>query len=68
MSSPTIEPVLIGKRDAARMLGLGISTLERYILCGWVPKPVKIGNALRWRIDELREWINAGCPKGRPAG
>jgi predicted DNA-binding transcriptional regulator AlpA len=60
-----IEPALIGKRECARLLGIGVSTLERYHAIGWVPRGILVGNALRWRLQELRDWIDAGAPRGR---
>jgi predicted DNA-binding transcriptional regulator AlpA len=56
-------PLLIGKQQAARMCGLSRSTWDTYRAAGWVPPGVRIGNVLRWRVDELREWIEAGCPR-----
>jgi predicted DNA-binding transcriptional regulator AlpA len=56
-------PVLIGKQQAARMCGLSRSTWDTYRAAGWVPDGVRIGNVLRWRVDALREWIEAGCPR-----
>lgn len=60
------ERLLLDKHAAAALLGIGVSTLWRYVSLGWVPRPVRIGNAVRWRKDLLLEWINDGCP--RPEG
>lgn len=62
-ASPVAVPVLITKRAAAGMLGIGVSTLERYVACRWVPAPLRIGHAVRWRVQDLRDWIDAGCPR-----
>jgi len=29
---------------------------------GKLPRPLKIGGAVRWRLDEIRAWLAAGCP------
>lgn len=57
------NPMLIGKRQLAALLNIGLSTIERYHSIGWVPRGVRIGNALRWRLDEIREWVADGCPR-----
>ena len=31
-------------------------------LAGKLPAPVRIGRAVRWRLDELQAWRAAGCP------
>lgn len=59
-----VERVLLTKREAADFCGLACSTFDRYRAAGWVPKPVKIGNVIRWKLDDLRAWLEAGCPKG----
>jgi len=30
--------------------------------CGQLPEPVRLGRAVRWRRDEIFNWIAAGCP------
>lgn len=32
---------------------------------GKLPKPVRIGRSVRWRREELRDWIQEGCPRRR---
>lgn len=59
------EKLLVGKEEAARLLAIGVSTLERYHAANWIPKGLRIGNCLRWRRAELVEWIEQGAP--RPA-
>jgi excisionase family DNA binding protein len=29
---------------------------------GRMPRPVKLGSLVRWRADEIAEWIAAACP------
>ena len=58
----TTEPILLDAASAATLLGLGRSTFLRYDSAGRVPMAVRIGGVVRWRTDELRDWIRAGCP------
>jgi len=29
---------------------------------GNFPEPIRVGRRLRWRVDLLNQWIEAGCP------
>lgn len=60
-------PLLIAADEVARLLNISKRTLWRLLSAGKLPKPVRLGNAVRWRRDELEQWISQGCPSGRPA-
>ena len=57
-----VGPLLLSARQVADLLGIGLSTLWRLVSSGRTPEPVKLGRCTRWRADELRAWIDAGCP------
>jgi excisionase family DNA binding protein len=48
--------------EAAEFLGVSRATFYRLDKKGGTPRPVHIGGPRRWRIDELRRWVAAGCP------
>lgn len=48
------EKVLVKAGVAAEMLSIGRSTFFRRVREGLLPKPLKIGRASLWRVDELR--------------
>ncbi len=56
------EPVLLTVKEVAEMLGLSERTVYRLADVGKMPRPVKIGAAVRWRKKELDTWIEDGCP------
>lgn len=58
-------PLLIGVEELARMIGVSERTLWRLVSSGRVPAPVRIGRSTRWRLAEIREWIDRGCQPGR---
>jgi len=60
-----LEPdrLLISARVAARMCGKSLRTWRAWDSAGWIPRPVRIGRATLWRADELRAWVEAGCPR-----
>jgi predicted DNA-binding transcriptional regulator AlpA len=63
----TITPELLTTKQAAALCGVGERSLWRWSRCGIAPRPIKIGigknGAVRFRRNELLDWIGAGCPK-----
>lgn len=56
-------PLLVKPADAARLLGMSRSTLDKLEASGQIgPKPVRFGSKVLWSPAELRKWIEAGCP------
>ncbi|WP_425497536.1 helix-turn-helix transcriptional regulator [Hoeflea ulvae] len=58
--STRTEPILVGTKEAARLLGLSSSTLEkwRFFRVAGTPPVVRIGRACRYRLDDLRTWVD----------
>ena len=56
------EPLLIPAAEFARLLQISTRTLWRQLSAGQVPRPVRFGGTVRWRLEEIREWISKGCP------
>jgi predicted DNA-binding transcriptional regulator AlpA len=54
----TAEPIFVDTAEAARLLGLSPSTLEKYRFhrAPDAPPFVKIGRAVRYRITDLEAW------------
>lgn len=44
------------------MMQISERTLWRLQSAGKLPRPVRIGRSTRWRLEEIREWIERGCP------
>ncbi len=59
----TGTPMLITAKQAAVMCGKSLRTWRTWDSAGWIPQPVRIGRSTLWRLDELREWVAAGCPR-----
>jgi len=59
---PSIAPEQVPASGAACFAGVGESTWWRLHSAGKVPKPNKLGGKTLWRVQELRDWIAAGCP------
>jgi excisionase family DNA binding protein len=46
---------------AARLV-VSERTVERMVLAGKMPPPMKLGRLRRWRLADLESWIASGCP------
>lgn len=66
MGTPPAGPLLIDARRFAELLGVSMATLNRMKAAGKLPKPIVLSAGChRWRLSELRDWIDAGCPSVR---
>lgn len=66
MDTSSGSPLLLSATETARQLGVARSTLYEWSSSGRVPAPIRIGRRTLWRADDLRAWVDAGCP-GRMA-
>jgi hypothetical protein len=48
---------LLTQKDAARILGLSVRTLERHRLAGTGPHYARLGHLIRYRECDLAEWV-----------
>lgn len=57
-----LEPSLLAAKDFARLLRVSKATFCRLKSAGKLPRPLdSLGQQLlRWRLDEVRTWIEAG--------
>ena len=59
---PEDQGLLIDSRQAANLLKVSERTLWKMHHTGEMPQPIRLGRAVRWSLDALRKWIDAGCP------
>jgi predicted DNA-binding transcriptional regulator AlpA len=59
---PIVEPMLIPADVAGPMCGRSEASWWRDHAAGRNPAPVKLGGRTLWRTEELRRWVEAGCP------
>src|SRR5438105_3515973 len=53
--------LLVGRREAAQMLALSESSLDRLVALGKVPKPSVVGGRRLFSRQELERFVAAGC-------
>ena len=65
-SKPAMTCELITANQLADLLNISERTLYRLKSTGVIPKPISLGGSVRWRLAEIRTWIEQGCPKPEP--
>ncbi len=55
-----IDPLLIGRKQAAAALGISPASLDRLRSAGKIgPRPIRLSGRLLWNVAELRAWVAA---------
>jgi predicted DNA-binding transcriptional regulator AlpA len=52
---------MVNAATAAGIVGVSRRSWSRLVAEGRAPKPIRLGRCARWRVAELRGWIEAGC-------
>lgn len=61
-AAPAVEALLVGADVAGPMCGRSEASWWRDHAAKRIPAPVKLGGRTLWRVEELRRWVEAGCP------
>lgn len=61
-SSENNDAQLMTVGDVARSLRLSVRATWRANAAGFLPRPLKVGRATRWRSEEISDWVRAGMP------
>ena len=56
-----VERLLIGANNLAWCFDVDAATIHRWAKTGVMPKPLKVGNSVRWDVQTIRDWIDNGC-------
>ncbi len=62
--TPSEPQQLVTPADLGAMIRIGRSKLYDMKASGQLPRPVKIGRCVRWRLSDINAWIATGCPSG----
>ena len=60
------DPLMLRVEDVAAMLAISTRQVFRLADSGKMPRPLKLGGAVRWRKGDLETWIEKGCPNCDP--
>lgn len=56
-----VEAKFLTVAELATMMNVSSRTIHRWVDAGSMPKPVRLGNIVRWNRDEITRWIESGC-------
>jgi hypothetical protein len=60
------EPLLVDFPGLAKLLSRSVASLYRDRAAGRLGvEPVKLCGSVRFSVQEIREWVRAGCPTRR---
>lgn len=62
IQTATTIPLLIPVESVAELLGISPRSVWRRLSSGEMIEPIKIGKSVRWRRQEVVDWVEAGCP------
>ncbi len=67
-AAPFRTAALLDVRAVAALLDCSARHVYRLADAGRMPAPLKLGALIRWRADEIRDWIENGCKALRQSG
>lgn len=59
------QGALLSVDQLAKMLNCSTRHCYRLADADRMPRPVKLGSLVRWRAEEIADWLAAGCPSTR---
>ena len=54
--------LLMNAAEVAKALNVSERSIWRLLSAGKMPRPVRIGGSTRFRVRDIENWIDAGCP------
>ena len=61
-SKRRLKPLVVDAKLLARLLTCGVRTVRTLDASGKLPKPIRVGGRVCWRVKEILAWIEAGAP------
>ena len=53
---------LLSVRELANRMKVSTRHVWSLLSSGRLPEPVRVGRSVRWRADDIDQWIRLGCP------
>ena len=57
-----MERLALTAREVGQLLGCSERHIRRMRSAGKLPRPVKIGGAVRYKRNDIEKWLELGCP------
>jgi len=58
-------PLALSARELAGRLGVSLRHVRRMDSAGMLPRPCRLGRAVRWPTETIDAWLRAGAPDRR---
>lgn len=58
-----VAPLMVDRRQLAEILKVSPRLIQKLQASAHLPAPIRLGRAVRWRGEEIRSWVDAGCPQ-----
>ena len=58
-------PELLTIRELATILKVSQRSIWRLVAAGQLVEPLRIGGSIRWRCEDIRDWIANGCENAK---
>jgi predicted DNA-binding transcriptional regulator AlpA len=63
LTEPVVgAPLLVDIKGLSKLLQRSVASLHRDEAEGRLPAGIKIGRSKRWRVAEIKAWVEAGAP------
>ena len=53
---------LLNVKDVAARLRISQRQVWKLLASGRIPVPVRLSRSVRWRADDIDQWVRLGCP------
>ena len=57
-----LPPLAVNIHGFADLVQRSVASLHRDNAAGRLPRPVRIGTSVRWRVSDIEAWLARGCP------
>ncbi len=57
-----LKPIAVDARGLTQLLPFGLRTIRTMDAAGKLPKPIRVGTRVLWRVAEIRAWLAADAP------
>lgn len=57
------QPMVLSAMRLSQRLGVSLRHIRRMDSAGKLPRPVRLGKVVLWKVDEINSWLNAGAPE-----
>lgn len=56
------EVLFVSAKELSLMLGVSLRQVWRLNETGKLPRPIRLGGSVKWKLNEIAEWVENNCP------